>query len=48
MKAACEKDAGMDIAHSGAMLNYTLLRLLWKSLTEVQIHGGNGFMWQLT
>jgi hypothetical protein len=29
LKAACEKDQGIDIAQSGAMAKYLLLKQLW-------------------
>jgi alkylation response protein AidB-like acyl-CoA dehydrogenase len=47
MKAACEKDAGMDIAHSELYKLYAS-EIALEVANEVQIHGGNGLMWQLT
>ena len=45
MKAACEKDEGKDIAHSGAMAKlYTSEIALEVANEAVQIHGGNGYV----
>jgi alkylation response protein AidB-like acyl-CoA dehydrogenase len=44
MKAACEKDAGMDIAHSGAMAKLYSEIALEVANEAVQIHGGNGYV----
>jgi alkylation response protein AidB-like acyl-CoA dehydrogenase len=45
MKAACEKDAGQDIAHSGAMAKLYASEIALEVANEaVQIHGGNGYV----
>jgi alkylation response protein AidB-like acyl-CoA dehydrogenase len=45
LKAACEKDEGKDIAHSGAMAKlYASEIALEVSNEAVQIHGGNGYV----
>jgi len=45
MKAACEKDEGKDIAHSGAMAKLYASEIALEVANEaVQIHGGNGYV----
>jgi alkylation response protein AidB-like acyl-CoA dehydrogenase len=44
-KAACEKDAGQDISHSGAMAKLFASETAMNVTVEaVQIHGGNGYV----
>jgi len=44
-KAACEKDEGKDIAHSGAMAKlYASETAMFVTTEAVQIHGGNGYV----
>ena len=45
MKAACEKDEGKDISHSGAMAKLYASEIALEVANEaVQIHGGNGYV----
>ncbi len=45
LKAACEKDEGKDIAHSGAMAKlYASEAAMYVTTEAVQIHGGNGYV----
>ncbi|MFC6876449.1 acyl-CoA dehydrogenase family protein [Flavobacterium myungsuense] len=45
LKAACEKDEGKDIAHSGAMAKLYASEIALEVANEaVQIHGGNGYV----
>jgi alkylation response protein AidB-like acyl-CoA dehydrogenase len=44
-KAACEKDAGQDISHSGAMAKlFASETAMNVTIEAVQIHGGNGYV----
>jgi alkylation response protein AidB-like acyl-CoA dehydrogenase len=45
LKAACEKDQGIDIAQSGAMAKLFASQTAMDTTIEaVQIHGGNGYV----
>ena len=45
LKAACERDEGKDISHSGAMAKLYASQVAMDTTIEaVQIHGGNGYV----